>query len=708
MRISVIALGKLGAPLAAVLAAKGFDVVGVDVNEDRVAAVNEGRAPLQEPRLQEMIDKAQSRLSATLDLARAVAESDITFVVVPTPSEADGRFSMKYVLQASEGIGKALATKNGFHLVVLTSTVMPGNTDGKIRPALEAHSGKLCGRDFGLCYNPMFIALGSVVDDMLSPDFILIGESDERSGEMLAGVSKRVCENDPPVARMNSVNAELTKLAVNTFVTTRISYANMLSQMCEKLPGADVDIVTAALGLDSRIGRKYLRGALSYGGPCFPRDNLAFGQLARGLGVDPVIAEATEAINRLQLDHLAQLVVGHLPPGGTVGILGLSYKPKTDVVEASASIELAHRLIAQGISVVAYDPQAMAGARALLGDSITYADSAADCAVRADVLVIATPWAEFKGLAPAELKASALPPTVIDCWRILPHDAFEGACTYVTLGTGPAVDTTPPLVSIVTPVLNAAGTIEHCLESIWGQDYAPIELIVIDGGSEDGTVDILRCHRDRLAYWLSEPDGSAAAAFNKGLAVARGSIIAFLNADDWYEADAVSRAVAALMDSGADFTFGAVGVHGPGGPLGTLRPLPPAHWHDECLYQMPVPHISMFIRREALDRIGPFDGRCKSTSDHDQFIRLLAAGCQAVALEGMVGHIRTRGKADSLNALRESWTLAGRHGAPVGRRMRRFGRYLAVYVLRKAALGLISDRLTARLLARLGSRHVSA
>lgn len=437
MRASVVGLGKLGAPLVAVMAAKGLEVVGVDLDEGVVAALNAGRAPFQEPRLQEMIDKTQGRLSATLDLARATAESEITFVIVPTPSEADGRFSMKHVLQVSEGIGRALARKNGFHLVVLMSTVMPGDTGGKMRPALEAHSGKLCGRDFGLCYNPEFVALGSVVNDMLSPDFILIGESDERSGEMLAGVYKQVCDNDPPVARMNFVNAELTKLAVNTFVTTRISYANMLSEMCEKLAGADVDVVTGALGLDTRIGRKYLRGALSYGGLCFPRDNVAFGQLARSLGTDPVIADATDAMNRLHLDHLVQVIVGYLPTGGTAGILGLSYKPETGVVEASASIELARRLADDGFSVVAYDPQAMPAARALLGDRIALAKCPAECAGQADVLVIATPWAEFKSLTPPDLKPGDPRPVVVDCWRILPRAVFEGACTYVTLGSGP-------------------------------------------------------------------------------------------------------------------------------------------------------------------------------------------------------------------------------------------------------------------------------
>ena len=175
---------------------------------------------------------------------------------------------------------------------------MPGSTGGTLLPALEEHSGKKCGTDFGLCYNPEFIALGSVIRDMLNPDMILIGESDARSGEILEELYQGVCESNPRIQRMNFVNAELTKLSVNTFVTTKISYANMLAQVCETLPGADVDVVTSAIGCDTRIGQKYLKGALGYGGPCFPRDNVAFSALARANGAPALLAEATDQLNR--------------------------------------------------------------------------------------------------------------------------------------------------------------------------------------------------------------------------------------------------------------------------------------------------------------------------------------------------------------------------------------------------------------------------
>lgn len=438
MKISVIGLGKLGTPLAAVLASKGYEVVGVDVNSRNVELINEGKTPVFEPGLDELLQASRGRLSATTDYERAIVGTDVTFIIVMTPSDEHGAFSLGYVLAAAESIGLALRKKTGYHLVVLTSTVMPGATEKQLLPALERHSGKRCGPGFGLCYNPEFIALGSVIRDMLNPDVVLIGESDRRAGDMLESIHRQVCANQPPIARMNFVNAELTKLAVNTFVTTKISYANMLAQVCERLPGADADVVTGALGLDTRIGRKYLKGALGYGGPCFPRDNLAFAHLARTVGVHAALAEATDAQNRQQVVRLGDLVLAKLPAGGRVGILGLSYKPNTDVIEESQGVELARHLTRSGVPVVLYDPAAMDRARALLGEWAAFANSAADCARQADVLVVTTPWEEFRNLGAADLNHSGGHPTVIDCWRVLDPARFGDRVEFVTLGTGPA------------------------------------------------------------------------------------------------------------------------------------------------------------------------------------------------------------------------------------------------------------------------------
>jgi UDPglucose 6-dehydrogenase len=431
MKLSIIGLGKLGAPMAAVMAHKGHTVVGVDLNPASVTALQQGLAPVSEPGLSEMIQANRERLTATMEYEEAILATEVTFIIVPTPSNPDGRFSTRFVLSAAEKIGAALRKKNDWHVVVLSSTVMPGSTGGELLPALEAASGKRCGVDFGLCYNPEFIALGSVIRDMLNPDMILIGESDDRSGALLERFYTGVCDSKPRIQRMNYVNAELTKLSVNTYVTTKISYANMLAQVCETLPGADVDVVTTAIGCDSRIGQKYLKGAMGYGGPCFPRDNVAFSALARANGVPALVAEATDAMNRRQVPRLAELILSRLPKNGTVGILGLSYKPNTDVIEESQGVGLAKELLSRGVNVVVYDPAAMENARAALVGRVVFAGSAAECAGSADVVAIVTPWAEFKGLKFAD---DQRPTAILDCWRVLNSAPAESI--YLRLGVG--------------------------------------------------------------------------------------------------------------------------------------------------------------------------------------------------------------------------------------------------------------------------------
>src|SRR5579871_4607511 len=432
MNISIIGLGKLGSPMQAVMAHKGHTVIGVDLNPATVKAINAGKAPVKEPRLQEMIDGARDRISATHSYEEALMATDVTMIMVPTPSGKDGRFSMDYVMEAAEKIGAVLKKKAKWHLVVLSSTVMPGSTGGTLLPALEELTGKTCGVDFGLCYNPEFIALGNVVNDMLRPDMILIGESDPKSGALLEEFYTGVCESRPTVQRMSFVNAELTKLSVNTFVTTKISYANMLAQVCETLPGADVDVVTSAIGCDSRIGKKYLKGALGYGGPCFPRDNVAFSALARANGVPALLAEATDQMNRRQVPRLTDLILSRLPEGGTVGILGLSYKPDTDVVEESQGVALAKELLSRGARVVVNDPAAMENAKKELSGNLTFASRARSCAAEADVLSIMTAWAEFRKISPQDLGDRV----VLDCWRVLPSVAVRDAQECLTLGFG--------------------------------------------------------------------------------------------------------------------------------------------------------------------------------------------------------------------------------------------------------------------------------
>lgn len=435
MKISVIGLGKLGASMAACFAHRGFEVIGVDVSRKAVEAVNEGRAPVQETGLDDLIKANKERLQATLSHEEAVLNSDISFVIVPTPSDERGAFSLQYVTWAYREIGKALAKKQSYHNVVLTSTVLPGSTRQVLIPALEKESGKRAGRDFGVCYSPEFIALGSIIENFLNPDFTLIGELDNRSGEQLEQLYAKVVENGAPSARMSIENAEITKIAVNTFVTTKITFANMLAEICEKLPGGDVDVVTNALGLDSRIGRKYLKGALGYGGPCFPRDNVALSFIARELGVQAKLAETTDAMNRAIPSKITERIKKILKKGSTVAILGLAYKPFSHVTEESQSLYIADALSKAGYRVVGYDP--LAGEMALqnLHGQIVVLDSVEECLRQADAVLIATPDPKFAELKAKDFKNNRRRITVIDFWRILRRE-LEGAShiDYIAVG----------------------------------------------------------------------------------------------------------------------------------------------------------------------------------------------------------------------------------------------------------------------------------
>ena len=433
MRICVVGLGKLGAPLAALLADRGHHVVGVDSNPETVELLNAGRTVLREAGLAELIERNRPRLRATTDTATAAAAADASFIVVPTPSTASGAFSTRYVLDAVRGIGRGLRQSSQYHVVTVTSTVMPLATDLEIRPALEEASGRVVGENLGLCYNPEFIALGSVIHDMAHPDLVLIGESDPRAGEIVERLHRTFVAHTAQVRRMTWVNAEVAKIAINTFVTTRISYANMLAELCEQLPGGDVDAVTDAIGVDRRIGHKYLRAATGYGGPCFPRDNAALAAAAQQAGVRADLAAATDVINRRQVDRIARLVHAHATPARhRVGILGLSYKPDTPVVEESQGVMLANRLAADGFAITVFDPEA--DARPALDPSIAQAPSLADCVDDCDVLVLMVQWPAFRQLPALLGTRPRRPRTIVDCWRLVNPTELEGLAEAVYLG----------------------------------------------------------------------------------------------------------------------------------------------------------------------------------------------------------------------------------------------------------------------------------
>lgn len=434
--VSVIGLGKLGAPLLAVFAAAGFGVTGVDTDREIVESINQRKPPrgVVEPGLADLLADVQLGYHATSVLSEAIRNTDATFIIVPTPTGDDGGFTLEYVEPVAREMGAALADKDTYHLIVLVSTVMPGQTAAVAR-ILEETSGKRCGPDFGLCYSPEFIALGSVIRDLQQPDYVLIGAEDDQAGDSLAVIYGRI--HDAPVVRMNWVNAEIAKIAQNAYITMKITFANQLGQLCSAIPGANVDDVTAALGCDRRIGPAYLRAGTAFGGPCFPRDQKALATAAGRAGTSWEMGERVNSLNE-GLAYPLYALTHKLANRGeaTVGVLGLSYKPGTPCIDESAGVELVHALAyAAQVRTIIYDPLAMDNARAVLGDAVEYAESAEACIAAADVVVLMHP---HLSLVPPD-EALWEGKTVIDPWRIT--GPLSSSCKqYVPLGIGPKED----------------------------------------------------------------------------------------------------------------------------------------------------------------------------------------------------------------------------------------------------------------------------
>ncbi len=429
---SVIGLGKLGACMAACFASKGFKTIGVDMNTEFVAKMNDGIAPVEETGLSELVLASKENISATTDYEQAILNSDGTFVIVPTPSLPNGDYSIEYTKNSFRDIGKALAKKNEYHLVVLTSTVLPGKSEADLISVLEESSGKKCGTDFGYCYSPEFIALGSVIRDFMHPDLVLIGEYDQRSGEALENFYHKVCNNTPSIARMSVVDAELTKISINSFMTMKISFANMLSLICDRLENADVDVVTNAITLFGGVGKKSFKGGLGYGGPCLPRDNVALSYLTSSLGLEIGIPSAVDEFNDTLVGYISKTVSTLKPK--QVTLLGLSYKPDTHITERSQAIDIFNDLTNQDYVVKCLDPKVRPDSLEVSKDKNFhfYTDFSSDL-VDTDVIVVATPDPFLKKMTDL-LKTHQKPVAVIDPWGLVNDVASMEHVNYIPIG----------------------------------------------------------------------------------------------------------------------------------------------------------------------------------------------------------------------------------------------------------------------------------
>lgn len=419
--VSIFGLGKLGLPMACVFGNKGYNVIGVDCSENIVEDLMSGKIHIEETGLDEIRDSICSDVEFTTDGEYAVYQSQVSFIIVPTPSGKDNAFINDNIERVLAKIGRALKRKNEYHIVVITSTVMPTSC-AKFKALLENVSQKEAGVDFGLCYSPEFVALGSVIHDMTHPDSILIGEYDHKDGDVLAEILLSVCENSPEIHRMSCVNAEIAKLSLNVALTNKITLANTIAEVCEQFPGGDANKVASFVGSDSRIGKKLMKGALGFGGPCLPRDNQAFIKMAKDRNVCCPIQKETVAMNTHFNKRIVEYIESVVQKGEKIAVLGMTYKTNTDVIEKSASLEIIKQLVGDGYKVMSYDPT---GTKRIA----TAVKSAEECITDAACVVVATPWEEFKYIQYTNR-------VVVDCWGILDRSKIDANVTYKAIGKG--------------------------------------------------------------------------------------------------------------------------------------------------------------------------------------------------------------------------------------------------------------------------------
>ncbi|MCP1547833.1 MULTISPECIES: UDP-glucose dehydrogenase family protein [Methylorubrum] len=432
MRIAMIGSGYVGLVSGACLADFGHEVVCIDKDPAKIAALNEGRMPIYEPGLDTLVAEnvRAKRLTFSTDLRPAVASAQAVFIAVGTPSRrGDGFADLSYVTAAAREIAEALT---GYTVIVTKSTVPVGTGDEVERIIREARPDL----DVGVASNPEFLREGAAIDDFKRPDRIVIGAEDNRVAAVMQEVYRPLYLNAAPILLTGRRTAELTKYAANAFLATKITFINEIADLCEQV-GANVQEVARGIGLDNRIGSKFLHAGPGYGGSCFPKDTLALVKTAQDYGRPVRIVETVVAVNDQRKRAMARKVIaacGGSVRGKRVALLGLTFKPNTDDMRDAPSLSIIAGLQDAGAQIVAYDPEGMEQARPLL-QGVAYAEDAYACAEGADALVIVTEWNAFRALDLARLKALMRAPVLVDLRNVYASaDAEQHGFAYSGIG----------------------------------------------------------------------------------------------------------------------------------------------------------------------------------------------------------------------------------------------------------------------------------
>ena len=431
MHIAVVGTGYVGLVTGACFAEFGVDVTCVDVDSDKVEKLNKGVIPIYEPGLDKIVEKntAAGRLHFTTDIKSAVEQALVVFLAVGTPPQADGSPDMSFYRQAASDIAEAI---NGYKVLVTKSTVPVGT--GKwlrefVRERLKIET------EFGVASNPEFLREGAAIEDFMRPDRVVIGSNEETAVAIMKDLYRPLYLIETPIVITSLESAELIKYAANAFLATKITFINEIANLCDAI-GCDVHDVARGIGMDNRIGRKFLHPGPGYGGSCFPKDTRALTTVADQFGVETRIVDAVIEANERQRDAMIPKIVGLLGDlqGKTIGILGLSFKPETDDMRESPAIDVIRALVAGGSKIKAFDPVAMDEAKHYLPD-IEYTQDEYSAIEGADALVIITEWNQFRALDMAKVKSLLKAPKIADLRNIYePRDMRAMGFEYVGVG----------------------------------------------------------------------------------------------------------------------------------------------------------------------------------------------------------------------------------------------------------------------------------
>jgi UDPglucose 6-dehydrogenase len=423
MRIAMIGSGYVGLVSGACFAQFGHDVVCIDKDAAKIALLRKGEMPIYEPGLDKLVtDNVRAgRLDFGTNLGDAVGNADAVFIAVGTPTRrGDGHADLSYVYAAASEIADAI---RGYTVVVTKSTVPVGTGREVARIIRETRPAT----DFDVASNPEFLREGAAIEDFMKPDRVVIGVESQRARDVMAAIYRPLNLIQTPMVFTNIETAEVTKYAGNAFLATKITFINEIADLCEKV-GADVHDVARGIGLDGRIGRKFLHPGPGFGGSCFPKDTLALAYTAREANAPQTIVEQVIEVNNARKKRMAQKVIdfcGGSVSGLTIGVLGVTFKANTDDMRDAPSLDIVPALIAAGAKIVAFDPEGMKEAARML-PGVAFARTAYEAATGADVLVVITEWHEFRGLDPRRLKEAMRQPRIVDLRNIFNPDEMRG------------------------------------------------------------------------------------------------------------------------------------------------------------------------------------------------------------------------------------------------------------------------------------------